>query len=303
MAFIVCIFWKNSGDPGFLWENTCFAVCYVFIDEFGYILVSPVGMIMKPTKSLRSVLQNKDCSLGSWVQLPDIFTAEIMARAGFDWLAIDLEHGMISLDSAFCLIQAIGNAGALPVVRLHENDPSTIRRVLDAGAAGIIVPMVNTAEDALRAVAAAKYYPDGQRSFGLGRAHRFGRNFEPYIRSSNAENIVVVQIEHIDALAHLDEILAVPGVDAIIIGPYDLSGSMGIPGEFDNPLFNTRITEIIAKVKKSPAALGFHIVHPSEKDLVMRIGEGFTFIAYGMDTIFLQESACAAADEARRLMS
>ncbi|MFA4850520.1 MAG: aldolase/citrate lyase family protein [Methanoregula sp.] len=255
---------------------------------------------MNHSSNQRNSIREKQISLGCWVQMPDPFSAEIMARAGFDWLAIDLEHGLINLDAAFHLIQVIGNAGALPLIRLHENDPATIRRVMDAGAGGIIVPMVNTAENAARAVDAAKYHPEGQRSFGLGRAHRFGKNFDSYIRDSNAESIVVVQIEHKDALANLDDILAVHGIDAIVIGPYDLSGSMGIPGKFDDPLFSTRISEIIEKVNKSSVALGIHIVHPSEQDLAMRIQQGFTFIAYGMDTIFLQNGACAAVDEVRR---
>jgi 2-keto-3-deoxy-L-rhamnonate aldolase RhmA len=257
---------------------------------------------MMPSKNHRDRIRNKEFSLGCWVQMPDPFAAEIMARAGFDWLAIDLEHGLIGPDAAYHLIQVIGNAGALPLVRLHENDASTIRRMMDAGAAGIIVPMVNTADDARHAVDAAKYYPEGQRSFGLGRAHRFGRNFDAYLASTNKESIVVVQIEHRAAIPNLDEILAVPGIDAIIIGPYDLSGSMGIPGKFDDPLFKEKVAEIIRKVRASPVALGFHIVHPSGQDLAMRLEQGFTFIAYGMDTIFLQNLACAAVEEARRKM-
>ena len=265
-------------------------------------MVLSAGITMKPIRSLRNLLDNKGRSLGSWIQLPDPFTTEIMVRAGFDWLAIDMEHGMIDLGTTIRLIQVIGNAGAIPVVRLHENDPSTIRRVMDAGAAGIIVPMVNTAEEAEKAVAAVKYYPDGKRSFGLGRVHEFGRNFEQYIRTTNADSIVVVQIEHIDAVYNLDAILAVQGIDAIIIGPYDLSGSMGIPGKFDDPRFSSKISEIISKVNKSSIALGFHIVHPSEQELNRRIHEGFTFIAYGMDTLFLQNGASSAVDQARRLI-
>jgi 2-keto-3-deoxy-L-rhamnonate aldolase RhmA len=162
--------------------------------------------------------------------------------------------------------------------------------------------MVNTADDALRAVDAVKYCPRGQRSFGLGRAHQFGKNFDSYLAASNDGSIVVVQIEHKDALPNLDEILAVPGIDAIIIGPYDLSGSMGIPGKFNDPLFTGKVEEIIRKVRASPVALGFHIVHPSEQDLAMRLQQGFTFVAYGMDTVFLQNLACAAVAEARKKM-
>lgn len=258
---------------------------------------------MKTKNNPHQIIVNKQFSLGSWIQMPDQFSAEIMAKAGFDWLAIDLEHGFISLDAAFRLIQTIDNAGALPIVRLHENDPSTIRRVMDAGAGGVIVPMINTAEEAKRAVDAVKYFPEGKRSFGLGRAHEFGLNFDTYINEINQTSVVVIQIEHKDALANLDTILAVPGIDAIIIGPYDLSGSMGIPGKFDDPAFRSAVTQIINKVKQSPVALGIHIVHPSEQDLHERIRQGFTFIAYGMDTIFLQNGACNAVHEARSKFS
>jgi len=254
---------------------------------------------MQKMRSIKQKITRKDITLGSWIQIPDHFSTEIMARAGFDWLAIDLEHGLINLDTAFRLIQTIDKSGVLPIVRLNENDPSTIRRVMDAGAGGVIVPMINTAEEAVKAVDAVKYSPDGKRSYGLGRAHEFGLNFDTYMHEINKMSVVVVQIEHKDALENLDAILAVPGIDAIVIGPYDLSGSMGIPGKFDDPTFNSAVTQIVNKVKKSPVALGIHIVHPSEQDLNERIRQGFTFIAYGMDTIFLQNGACNAVHEAR----
>jgi 2-keto-3-deoxy-L-rhamnonate aldolase RhmA len=254
---------------------------------------------MQEMRSIKQKLTQNAITLGSWIQMPDPFSAEIMARAGFDWLAIDLEHGFINLDTAFRLIQTIDNAGALPIVRLHENDPSTIRRVMDAGAGGVIVPMINTAEEARKAVDAVKYSPEGKRSFGLGRAHEFGLNFDTYVHEINTTSLVVIQIEHKDALGNLDAILAVPGIDAIIIGPYDLSGSMGIPGKFDDPRFISAVAQIINKVKQSPIALGIHIVHPSEQDLKERIRQGCTFIGYGMDTLFLQNGARNAVQEAR----
>jgi len=254
---------------------------------------------MKINNAHHKKISEKQFSLGSWIQLPDSFSAEIMARAGFDWLAIDLEHGLINLDSAFRLIQTIDNLGVIPLVRLHENDSITIRRVMDAGAKGVIVPMINTAEEAAKVVDAVKYSPEGNRSYGLGRAHKFGLNFDEYIRGNNLMTIVVIQIEHKNALANLDKILTIPGIDAIIIGPYDLSGSMGIPGRFDEPSFKSAVIEIINKLKLSPVALGFHIVHPNESDLLDRISQGFTFIAYGMDTIFLQNGAFNAVQEVR----
>jgi len=256
---------------------------------------------MKPSHSLRDQVRGRHLSLGTWIQLPDTYSAEIISRAGFDWLAIDLEHGLIDLQAAFRLIQIIGLTGCVPLVRLNENDPSLIRRVMDAGAGGVIVPMVNTVEDAEQAVYAVKYSPDGRRSFGLGRAHRFGVAFDDYLKTANEQSVVVIQIEHIDALQNLDRILAVKGIDAIIIGPYDMSGSLGIPGKFDDPRFEQVIGTVIDRVKKSGIALGFHIVHPSQQDLEKRISEGFTFIGYGMDTIFISEGSLAAVRDARSL--
>lgn len=245
-------------------------------------------------KTVKERISAGKITLGTWIQLPDVFTTEIIAQSGFDWLAIDLEHGLIDLEHAFSLIQIIDRAGVVPLVRLQTNDDVTIRRVLDAGAKGVIVPMVNSPEDARRIVDAVKYPPMGKRSFGLGRASRFGVTFEEYLRTHNEKSIIVAQIEHISALENLDQILAVPGLDAIIIGPYDLSGSLGIPGQFNDPRFQKVISEITRRVKKAGISLGMHIVHPTQQELDERIAEGFTFIGFGMDTIFMQEGAMNA---------
>ncbi|MDD5560614.1 MAG: aldolase/citrate lyase family protein [Candidatus Omnitrophica bacterium] len=239
---------------------------------------------------LKSSISKKRLSIGSWIQLPDVFSAEIMAKAGFDWLAIDMEHGLIDLNYVYKLIQVINLSGGVPLVRLNENDPSTIRRVMDAGAGGVIVPMINCEEDARKALDAVNYPPTGKRSFGLGRAHQYGKKFESYIRKANRSSILVVQIEHINALDNLDSILNLKGIDACIIGPYDLSGSMGIPGKFNDKRFNAVLDKIIKAVKDSDKLLGIHIVNPDERDLKRRIAQGFKFIAYGMDTIFLQKA-------------
>ena len=239
---------------------------------------------------LRECVKNNKLQLGTWLQLPDVFIAEIAAKAGFDWLAIDMEHGLIDLDDVFRLIQVVGLSGSVPLVRLNANDPSTIRRVMDAGAGGVIVPMVNSKNDAIQAIEALKYPPQGKRSFGLGRAHDFGSNFEGYIRNANQSSVLVVQIEHIEAVKNIDSILKLREIDAVIIGPYDLSGSIGVPGKFNDNKFSSIIKEILTKVKKSDKALGIHIVHPSEKELKNRIAEGFSFIGYGTDAIFFKSS-------------
>ena len=239
---------------------------------------------------LKGLINRKRLSMGSWIQLPDVFSAEIMAKAGFDWLVIDMEHGLIDLNCAYKLIQVISLSGGVPLVRLNENDPSTIRRVMDAGAGGVIVPMINCADDARKALDAVNYPPVGKRSFGLGRAHQYGKEFENYLGKANRTSILVIQIEHVRALDDLDAILSLKGIDACIVGPYDLSGSMGIPGKFNDKRFNTVLDKIIKAVKKSDKLLGIHIVSPSEADLKRRIAQGFKFIAYGMDTVFLSEA-------------
>ncbi|MCX5749183.1 MAG: aldolase/citrate lyase family protein [Candidatus Saganbacteria bacterium] len=251
-------------------------------------------------ENLKKRLGEKKLTVGSWIQIPDTFTAEIMAKSGFDWLAIDMEHGLIDMKDVFRLIQVIDLAGSVPLVRLNVNDASTIRRVMDAGAAGVIVPMVNSADDAQKAVEAVKYPPQGKRSFGLGRAHGYGRKFKEYISASNSRSILVVQIEHIDAVRNLDEILEIKGIDAVIIGPYDLSGSMGIPGKFNDTKFIKVIGEISKKVKSKKIALGFHLVQPGAGELNKKIKEGFTFIAYGMDTIYLSNALSNAVNDIRK---
>jgi len=152
------------------------------------------------------------------------------------------------------------------------------------------VPMVNCEEDACMAINAVNYPPVGKRSFGLGRVHQYGKEFESYIRKAKGSSILVVQLEHISVLDNLESILNLKGIDACIIGPYDLSGSMGIPGRFNDRRFKIVLDKIIKAVKKSDKLLGMHIVSPSETDLKRRIAQGFKFIAYGMDTVFLSEA-------------
>ena len=246
--------------------------------------------------SFKERMRRKELLVGGWLQLPDVFVTEIMAKAGFDWLAIDMEHGPLGMESVFKLIQVIDLAGTVPLVRLNVNDGSTIRRVMDAGARGVIVPMVNSPDDARRAVSEVKYPPAGKRSFGLGRVHEYGKKFKRYIESANSSSIVIIQIEHIDAIKNIDSILKVEGVDGVIIGPYDLSGSMGIPGEFENMDFIKTIDGLVKKIKRTDRSLGFHIVHPSAKELGKKVAAGFNFIGYGTDAIFLSNSLPSIED-------
>jgi len=226
-------------------------------------------------------------TIGSWIQIGHPVVAEIMASAGFDWLAIDLEHSTITLREAEDLIRIIDLKGVPPLVRLSSNNAEQIKRVMDAGAHGVIVPMVRSPEEAVKAVQAVKYPPDGERSIGLARAQGYGPDFERYFQWQKEGSLVIVQIEHIDAVQNLEAILKVPGVDAYIVGPYDLSGSLGIPGEFDAPQFTQAINEISEVSKRLEVPGGVHIVEPDPQALKESIAKGNQFIAYGVDTRML----------------
>tara|TARA_B100000963_G_C22639767_1_gene679809 strand:+ start:6093 stop:6863 length:771 start_codon:yes stop_codon:yes gene_type:complete len=243
---------------------------------------------------LKNKIKKGDLTLGSWITIGNTSIAEILSKAGFDWIVVDLEHSSISLDQAGELIRTIDLCGVSPLVRLTSNDKNQIKRVLDAGAHGIIVPMVNTSEDAENAVKASRYPPNGIRGVGLARAQGYGNEFEEYFKDQSDKNagpIVIVQIEDIKGVKNLRNILSVPNVDAFIIGPYDLSCSMGIPGEFNNPDFIKVLNEIKSIGDDVNIPSGIHVVEPSNSQLKEAINEGYKFIAFSVDIRMLDQAA------------
>jgi 2-keto-3-deoxy-L-rhamnonate aldolase RhmA len=240
--------------------------------------------------TLRNKINSKKLTVGSWITLGHPAIAEIMAKAGFDWLVVDLEHSVIGVEMAGDLIRTIDLCGVAPLVRLTSNDPNQIKRVMDAGAHGIVVPMVNNPADAMRAVAATRYAPVGSRGVGLARAQGYGVNFQEHLKWQSDGPVVIVQIEHKDAIDQIEEILTVPGVDGFIIGPYDLSSSMGIPGQFEQDEFINTMTEIREAGKRVGCPAGLHIVEPDLQKLEQTVREGYTFIAYSVDIRVLDVS-------------
>lgn len=241
-------------------------------------------------ESLKSRIQNNQLTIGSWITLGHTAIAEIMARRGFDWLTVDMEHSAITLSEAQSMIQTIGLAGSVPLVRVGKNDANLIKRVMDAGAYGVIVPMVNDREDAEKAVSAVKYPPRGTRGVGLARAQGYGMDFENYKEWVEKESIVIVQIEHIAAVNNIDEIISTDGVDGFIVGPYDLSGSLGIPGQFDNKMVIEALETVKDAAMKNKVTSGFHLVPPDPKQFKAKINEGYRFLAYSLDTLLLAET-------------
>jgi 2-keto-3-deoxy-L-rhamnonate aldolase RhmA len=240
--------------------------------------------------TLKEQLKAKKLSLGSWITIGHPTIAELMAKSGFDWLAIDMEHSPLTIGECQELIRTIDLCGVTPLVRVGANDPLLIKRAMDSGAHGVIVPMVNTSKEAEAAVASVYYPPKGRRGVGLGRAQGYGKDFNSYKDNLEKTAVVVVQIEHIEAVKNLDAILAVPGIDAIIVGPYDLSGSMGKPGNFTDPEMIEALKKIQTKTTAKGIAAGVHVVSSDVNQVNDKIAEGYSFIAYGVDFLFIQEN-------------
>ncbi len=185
------------------------------------------------------------------------------------------------------LIQVIDLAGCAPLVRVPANDPTSIKQVLDAGAHGIIVPMISTPQDAQAAVAAVRYPPEGTRGVGLWRAQGYGRSFREYLEWQKTGCRVLVQIEHIRGVENLSGILGVDGVDGFIVGPYDLSASLGAPGLFDRPDVREALAEIDRAIRQTDKLVGYHIVYPDRELFMELLQKGYNLIAYGTDFTFL----------------
>lgn len=239
---------------------------------------------------LKTKLQNNQLTIGSWITFGSTNIAEIMAQAGFEWLTVDMEHSVITIDVAQKLIQVIDGCGVVPLVRVGENNPNLIKRVMDAGAYGVIVPMVNTRDQAEAAVNAVKYPPIGTRGVGLARAQGYGFDFDDYAATVNDESVVIVQVEHIDSVNNLEDILSVDGVDGCIIGPYDLSGSLGVPGNFTHPDVLAALKKVEEICEKMNVPLGMHVIEPEHGLVVENVEKGYTFIAFSLDSLFLGTS-------------
>ncbi|MCX8091641.1 MAG: aldolase/citrate lyase family protein [Verrucomicrobiae bacterium] len=248
----------------------------------------------------RAALLERRLTLGTWIQIGHPACAEILARAGFDWVCVDFEHGVIDLETAANIFRALNGSGCVPVARLPGNDPIWIHRVLDAGARGLIVPMIKTAAEARAAVREAKYPPRGARGFGYARANLYGADFHTAIASANDEIAMVMQIEHRDAMAELDAILAVEGVDGLFIGPLDLSGSMGLTGQLEHPQMLAALDRFRAACRAHAKAAGLHLIRPDAEAIRRAIDAGYTLLALGLDTVFMDQSARAALRAAGR---
>lgn len=237
--------------------------------------------------SFRSRIENGEQLIGTILTLTDPSIAEILAQSGFDWLWIDCEHTSLDIGTVQSLVQAAG--GCPCIVRVPTLDESWVKKTLDAGVEGVIFPLVNQSTQAERAVSLTKYPPLGLRSLGMGRAQGYGTKVNDYLRTANERICTIIQIEHYLGVQNLDSILQVPGIDAVLIGPYDLSASMGKPGLVDDPeVFST-----IEFIRQSCVSAGKPVgIFAGNSSRACRAVENrFNFVGVSVDVIMLIESA------------
>jgi 2-keto-3-deoxy-L-rhamnonate aldolase RhmA len=232
-------------------------------------------------------------SFGSWIQVPHPSVAEMLAAVGFDWLAVDMEHSDAGVSQYSDIIRGMYGRGPVPMARVQENDTLAIRRLLDAGAWGVIVPMINSAEEARKAVKAVKYPPGGIRGAGFARANDYGRGFDEYIKASE-DVLVMAMCETKESVDNIEEIVATPGIDGIFMGPYDLSMSYGIPGKTNEPVMAAARKKVLEACKKAGKAPGLHHFTMTRESIKSILDEGFLFVALGVDAAFIQSGASAA---------
>ena len=239
-------------------------------------------------KDFRQRLRRGERMVGTLVTLPSPDLVEIMVEAGFDWLFIDTEHGAFEAAQAQVLLQAAGERCPC-IVRVPSSEDVWIKKALDIGAAGIIVPAVNSLEQAQQVVSACRYPPQGTRGVGIGRAHGFGARFKEYVEHANDEVAVIIQAEHIDAVESIDAIVAVQGVDAVLVGPYDLSASMGLIGQVADPKVQAAIGRVTEACRREGVPLGIFGVNAAAVRPYM--DEGYSLIAVGTDSLFAGKAA------------
>ena len=238
--------------------------------------------------SFQSRLHNREPLLGTIISIPSPEIAEIFADIGFDWLFIDLEHSSMGPYDALTLLQAV--AGRVDcILRVPLNDEIWIKKVLDTGATGVMIPQVNTLEDAQRAVRYCKYPPQGVRSVGIARAHGYGVHFQEYIERANLDTVVIIQIEHIQAVENIETILKAEGIDGILIGPYDLSASMNLMGQVNHPDVHSALSHVRQACLDHKMPYGIFVLNSESARTYLL--EGYSLVAVGGDASMLAQAA------------
>jgi len=248
--------------------------------------------------SFRKALLERRVTIGSWLQINNATAAEVLANAGYEWISIDIEHTDIGITSLTGLLRGIYGRGAAPIARVTTNDVLEIRRALDVGAEGVLVPFVSDADQARQAVAAAKYPLQGVRGYSFCRANNWGADFAADVQTANEQTAVIVMIETKEGVDNIGDIVSVDGVDAVFIGPYDLSGSYGIPGQTQDPVLRNACRRVIDACEQAGKSVGLLVALPTDAAVRQAIVDGYTLICLGLDTVFLDMGARAAREVA-----
>lgn len=250
-----------------------------------------------PNRLKRDLAAGKVC-VGMTITMNSPTVAEILSHVGLDWIWLEMEHSALDEQAVLAMLQATNGADVSTVVRVPWNDKTMIKRVLDLGPDGVLIPLVNSREEAEYAVRAMKYPPWGERGAGLGRAQSYGINMGEYMKTANDEVMTTLMIEHVKAVENIEEILAVKGVDSVMVGALDLSGSMGMLGQTDRPEVEGAIQKVLAACKKAKVPPGIITVDPDTAN--RRIREGFQHLIIGIDVLTVLGGAKAALGKIER---
>lgn len=253
-------------------------------------------------RALKTKFRNRERVFGGWVSYPDPAIAETFARAGFDFIAIDMEHTTISIEQAKRIITSCHSEGTtcLPRPVSHNND--IIKPLLEAGADGMIIQMVETAADVRRLVDLIKFTPAGRRSYGVNRAHGYGFDFDQYIAEWNETSSFILQVESIAGVENIDELLAFEEVDGVMVGPYDISGSLGVPGQINHPLVREAAKKVVEACARNGKSCCTQLQQVSAEAVQDAFDQGYTFVILGSDLFVLwkwAEQTRAVVDQFR----
>lgn len=245
---------------------------------------------MSSIRGLRESIYNSIPSIGTWMQIPSPEIAEILsALKVYEWIVIDMEHGSFSRSQLPSIIRAINLNSTLPFVRLQSKEISAVKDVVDCGFLGYIIPMVETRKEIDDIFNATNYPPLGNRGVGFSRSNQYGINFDIALEN-NERPFLVAMIETKSAIENLDEILSSENLDCILVGPYDLSASLGICGDFESHIFKNAISKIKNSCNQYNVPFGIHLIEPSSLKLKKLIEEGAKFIAYSIDTVMVYQN-------------
>ena len=248
-----------------------------------------MSLHIKNFKKILQKLKNNKITIGTWLQLNDPNVAYILSKSNFEWVVADLEHGSFSFSNLYIIFRSIAFGNSLPFARLHNHEKSTISKTLDAGAFGIILPNVEDHKQMKKIINYASYPPLGKRGVGFAVANNFGSDLKDYLTLFK-KPIIIAMIESKTGVENLENILKCKGLDGILIGPYDLSASLNVTGNFKSKKFVDTVNKIIKICKSNNISVGVHQVKKSLPELNELIEKGFNFIPYGMDTVFLSNN-------------